>query len=40
LGDTGHDQVVAQLGPRGGLGGYALDLIDEITRRSHPDQQA
>jgi hypothetical protein len=25
---------------RGGLGGYALDLIDEITRRSHPDRQA
>ena len=25
---------------RGGLGGYALDLIDEISKRSHPERQA
>jgi hypothetical protein len=25
---------------RTGLGGYALDLIDEISKRSHPDLQA
>jgi hypothetical protein len=24
---------------RSGLGEYALDLIDEITKRSHPDRQ-